>query len=377
MLLVDDGDGEPKARTLGLTAQGVKVAGLSPLRPWRAQLAIVTDAGGVRYLVSDIIEARAGGRMEAPAFHAPWRQVAPEATPGSHPPASAGSGPVHAAPGNYGFWYVGYGRSFHNYRAGPGLDIASLPAAPRLRIGLRHGASAARRDAVGFAAYMLRITDDNGDAVQPPVRTRRSDYGMLAWTKGSGQDAVTDSYAPLIFLYDTGTGADSKSIYNAADNRFDAASVRVVDAEGRVTAGLSLNTGGVDALPDGAFGAGISNWGAGVLRLVDGVNTLHHKAPVGVDYFPVVYQGTVFAPLPDHHRDFPVGTLKSDETYALEAWAVNDPGEPVGQRVRIRVRAQDTRLTSGTFKDHLNTGDLSPAPDGPLIVTAFTVILPE
>ena len=400
VLLVDDGAGEPRARTLGLTAKGAEVAGLSPLRPWHAQLAIVTESGGVRHLISDIIEARTGGRMAAPAFHSPWMRVASRgANPATsdfnyganHPDASAGAVRLDAN-SVHGLWYVGYGEAFRNYRAGPGMDFATRPPADTLRIGLRHAesADAAAREAVDFRAYVLRITDADGDAVAEHARMRASDYGTLrVCTRAGGcPDAAQAAWGPAVpqfFFYDVPGGSQSEMTPTPPAARHGAfpagrSSVRLV-AGADAHPPLSVNDrhfvagggggtphaqgDGLEARPDA-----ISNWAPGWrsdshyfgVRDAVAMEIIRNRDNAAPDYgHGKVAAGAVFAHLPDYHRDFPVGTLGSDRTYTLEAWAVDGLSEAISPVARIRVRLLDAAVPVEGRDGRIN--DFTPAPD--------------
>ncbi|MXZ42896.1 MAG: hypothetical protein F4Z18_14335 [Caldilineaceae bacterium SB0666_bin_21] len=89
--------------------------------------------------------------------------------------------------------------------------------------------------------------------------------------------------------------------------------------------------------------------------------------------------GQVFANPPDEHRDFPIDTLSSDETYRITAWAVNEDDEVISPVATLVVRPQDKTVTladsdSARFTDYLNPPENTLAvTEGTLIVTDFTV----
>lgn len=87
----------------------------------------------------------------------------------------------------------------------------------------------------------------------------------------------------------------------------------------------------------------------------------------------------VYAKSPDEHRDFPLDTLGSDETYTISAWAVNDD-EVISPVAKLKVRSKDTdRGTITGFIDYR-----APDADGDLVrdpyalndftTTEFTVL---
>ena len=85
--------------------------------------------------------------------------------------------------------------------------------------------------------------------------------------------------------------------------------------------------------------------------------------------------GDIFANPPDEHRDFPIDTLPSDDTYTITAWAVNEDNEVISPQATLTVRPLDTTVTlsdgsSGGFSDYRNTETTS----GSVIVTQFTVL---
>ena len=102
-------------------------------------------------------------------------------------------------------------------------------------------------------------------------------------------------------------------------------------------------------------------------------------------------QGDVYALPPNAHRDFPIDTLASDETYTISAWAVNEDGEVISPVATLKVRPKDTNRgdvkgagglwNPGGFADYLTdpaklkAGQRFPAVDiTGLTTTEFTVL---
>ena len=84
----------------------------------------------------------------------------------------------------------------------------------------------------------------------------------------------------------------------------------------------------------------------------------------------------MYANPPDEHRDFPIDTLNSDETYTITAWAVNEDDEVISPVATLNLHPVDKTVTLGTatgagLRDYLNTTAIT---DGTLIVTEFTVL---
>ena len=398
--LVDDG--KTKYQTLSLSVRKATFTGLATGAKLKAQLAIVTEVSGDKYLISDIIEARLGGTLDAPGFSSPWMKVAQNShDTGRHMygpgklDASVGAVPARVADGlptaksAGSFWYVGYGEAFHNYRAGAGMGFVTKPDSPKLRIGLRHAGTSTETalEDVNFKAYIIRIVDSDGDVIVDDFRTRAANYGTMTACNANTciyGPSTLSGIAPQIFFYDvkqvSGSNMDlADQVASPASN------VRVVDGAYVVPAfaiNKTVNPSATSALPDD-----ISNWGVGWKNTAAGMDS--NPSNDG-DAFPAargVAIGTIFAPLPDEYRDLPARTLRTDETYTISAWAVNDLGDTISPRTVIKVRPKETATTkgwvqgtaSGNFNDYLNSaGDVTCANSScTLIVTEFTVIIPQ
>ena len=399
-------DGKTKSQSLSLSARKATFDDLATGAKLKAQLAIVTEVSGDKYLISDIIEARLGGTIEAPGFSSPWMKVAGlgAATAGTNYrygptdlDASVGAKRVDED-SDHGFYYIGYGEAFGNYRAGAGMGFDTKPASSKLRIGLRH-ADAGALDEVDFKAYIIRIVDSDGDVIVDDTRTRAANYGKP--TVCTGTDCVANGAGrkqaqPLFFFYDVAGDTDGNHPtvqHGGSNDTFKAtrSSVRVVDGAEADPAIAVNDTGGGEAKPDT-----LSNWAPGWRsgNAYAGVNDAGTENTVSQ-----VTHGTVFAPLPHHYRDFPASTMVTDETYTVSAWAVNGLGETISPRALIKVRPKDstadinvtdTYASTAAFSDYLNASTRSPNNTPPddntsctpaagckLIVTEFTVIIPQ
>lgn len=111
------------------------------------QMTIVVDTTDGDYLISDILKAGIHQSLTNPAFRDHFRRW---------PGADSDPEPTGGI-----FYFVGYNENFTNYRAVAGESFATISAPERLRIGLAHGGEDDARDAVGFDANRLRITDGN------------------------------------------------------------------------------------------------------------------------------------------------------------------------------------------------------------------------
>ena len=63
--------------------------------------------------------------------------------------------------------------------------------------------------------------------------------------------------------------------------------------------------------------------------------------------------GNVYALAPAMHRDFPIDVLASDQTYTIEAWAVNEDREVISPKATLKVHPRElppTTLGSGAAR---------------------------
>ncbi len=85
--------------------------------------------------------------------------------------------------------------------------------------------------------------------------------------------------------------------------------------------------------------------------------------------------GEVYTLSPDAHRDFPIDVLASDQTYTIEAWAVNEDCEVISPKATLQVHpvAQSPR-TLGTGAARFEDYHFAARTSGTLLTTEFTVI---
>ncbi len=386
--ILDDNDGAPVAHTLPLGSGMTTFDKVKTGTAVTVQLAIVVVVEDGEYVVSDILETSVNQSLSQPSFGGRWHQLL-EGTPGSNDVTN------DANPDMAGFqydsrqiadgmmYYVGYNENFANYRKGTAV-YTHKPLTPRLRIGLAHSANETdgEREDVDFDAYIIRIVDADGDVVPEAddMATVKTDYGL---GQNSSTDTANETLVKL-FMHDMQypnypTFSDTGTIIGNVDGTpLDYNTNFALVAGTHMDTGITLNN----------------------MRVVDGLKIIvgAHNLPERVldrDSTPnvtpaslsIVKVGTtgdgqtqyrdpgqLFANPPDEHRDFPIDTLQSDETYTLTAWAVNDDDEIISPVATLELHLLNRTVTlSATtgFQDYLNATAVS---TGTLIVTQFTVL---
>ncbi len=310
VLLLDDGD--LNVQTLPLGARVTTFDGINTGREVTVQMAIVVATADGDYLISDILEKSLNQSLTAPAFHTEIRRVKTMAAVTAatidelSPPAETTQEVTEKTRGT--FYYVGYNENFGNYKKHPdGTAFMTRPATPRFRLGLAHAVQEDddAREAVDFDAYIIRVTDQDGDAVP------------------EGHDVATvataESDKNRIFF------GDNSPVSLVGDNAPRFSNVRINDG-GTIQAAMQMV--GTDAL-------GLT---AGVETPKDIGLTFHRPDAQAFD------DNAVFARWPDEHRDFPVDVLASDETYTITAWAVNDDRDVISPVASLQVRPADRKV---------------------------------
>ena len=254
-----------------------------------------------------------------------------------------------------------------------------------MRIGLAHSANDNEqgRDNVDFESYVICIVDSDGDVVTggDDVPTLASDYGFGI---NSNTDTVRQTLNKLWIhdISDTSYPTFSNSgtiIRTSAGAGFQYASNFVFNA------GTHWDTGEILSnvrVKDGSqITPAMHQLPATVLtRMTDS-----EVAPPSISMMKVdttgngnqtLYRdaGQVFAHPPDAHRDFPVDTWATDESYTITAWAVNEDGEVISPVATVKVPPTDNTVTltaTAGLDDYLNQ---TAVPGGTLVVTTFTVI---
>ena len=233
---------------------------------------------------------------------------------------------------------MGYNENFGNYKKHPdGTAFTTRPATPRFRLGLAHAVQEDddAREAVDFDAYIVRITDQDGDAVP------------------EGHDVATvTSRGPV--------GSDR--IYFGTTTRVSP----LVGANALIFSNVRINDGGtIRAAMQAAVPTALGLSGISIAPSDMGL-TFHRP------HSDAFANTAVFAKWPDEHRDFPVDVLASDETYTITTWAVNDDRDVISPVASLQVRPADRKVAvTGPlgFTDYLNFTMVQF-----LYVTDFTVL---
>ena len=359
----------------------------------KVQMAIVVDHADGDYLISDILEQSIDQSLSKPSFSTGWHQVSGATMPKRTGKVSDFKITSTAQAGM--LYYIGYNENFGNYKSSDS-DLITTPATARLRIGLAHSADETdgERDDVDFDAYIIRIVDGDGDVVNEgdDVATVKSSYGNDAdeATAGTGandhnfnhdgSDTTPVMKLPIpnkLFVY----GLSTEPTFNAGPTPakgtigtagYALSSVRVVDGDditvamhdstavgGRTSEQVNPTTISIVKV-DGFDFDGQGNVVQGTTDS-DGSYSLSQDA-----------SGRVFAEPPNEHRDLPIDTFTSDETYTISAWAINDDDEVISPVVKIQVRPRDTaRAPLTNFRDYKVTEDTNLAD---LTTTEFTVL---
>ncbi len=443
VVILDDKDGDPVAKTLSLGSTKTTFEGIKTGTEVTVQMAIVVDTAEGDYLISDILERSINQSLTAPDFSGPWHRMR-RTDGGSLSITLGGTAISRPAPdirlkglkvdgaspltgtelaaslkqyddvlkakdfqfdsemvANGRMYYIGYNENFANYRPGTTnpAAYAHSPSTPRLRIGLAHGNETdGERDDVDFDAYLIRIEDADGDVVQEgdDVATVATDYGALRidyiWdtdgvaTSGTAGTQGFKAAARKLFVDDLAAPTGGLPVI-AVNDRMETTpalhNVRIVDGSD-IAVGLHLT--GVNRNPTGNT---VSPPSLSIIRVDVGKSASASLPPAIISGFapdrgsnPLpeallqLPTGEVYANPPDEHRDFPIDTLSSDETYTITAWAVNEDDEVISPVATLNLHPVDKTVTLGTatgagLRDYLNTTAIT---SGTLIVTEFTVL---
>ena len=403
VVILDDQDGDPVAKTLSLGSTKTTFEGIKTGTEVTVQMAIVVDTAEGDYLISDILEQSINQSLTAPAFSGSWYRNWRTGTEAAASPDVRTNNlfdldalnQVYQAPdfqyfsqklANGAMYYIGYNENFANYRPGTTNPAAYAhnPSTPRLRIGLAHSSKEDKdaRDDVDFDAYLIRIADADGDVVNEgdDVKTVSNNYGTAATfytVLGSSPPAqktvdrklfITDvpnvpatPNAERVPPYDHNTMTTTPALQN----------VRIVDGS-KITVGVHL-----DGVPRNPTGSRVVTPAS--LSIVKVGVSARPRTP-GTDVGAALVMGEVYANPPDEYRDFPIDTLSSDVTYTITAWAVNEDGEVISPVATLNLRPIDKTVTladvaGSGFKDYLNPDTSgNGVTSGTLIVTEFTVL---
>ena len=391
VLLLDDEDGDPLSQSLSLGLNKTTFDGVKLGSEVRVEMAIVVGTSHGDYLISDILRQETDQSLGKPSFSGKWHQLLQVpggdqfTTPDADNDPTNGHQYTFVEVGGGQMYYIGYNENFANYKPGT-VAYNHNPATPSLRIGLAHdgGNDDDALDNVEFESYIIRIVDSDGDVVTEgdDVPTSATDYGFGPDTSDANSprqtlnklwihDLPADGRYPTfsdtgtIILPRTGTlNYSSNFVFDAAahqDTGVTLSNVRVKDGSHTIQAMHQLPASTLPRMdPREVTPDAISR--VKVFTTGNGVDSRFRDA------------GQVFAHPPDAHRDLPVDTLGSDETYTITAWAINEDGEVISPVATLRVHPTDNTValtaTAG-FRDYMNQTAIGA---GTLVVTTFTVI---
>ena len=406
VVILDDDSSDTETETLSLGSRKTNFEDVETGVEVTVQMAIVVDTADGKYLISDILEKSIFQSLTEPVFAGDVLRVtakevlavtakAASTTP-SLPAVPAVAGIPHTSEtvANGKFYYVGYNENFGNYQAETGLK--TRPTTPRLRIGLVHGGEDDNaRDDVNFAAYILRIVDEDGDVVSEgdDVATVESNYGTVSLpacreASGAGETAIS-AIDDCVTAAGFNTAGDSFEVVLGAlgarqayqlprklilgatddslkDNKVKFSNMRVNEG-GEILQPLHNVPFTLDAItPTPAP----PNDEALITIRIDRL-AVHDDEPTGavtddnrnlrswstLDVDDV--DGQVYVEPPDEYRDFPIDVMSSDETYTITAWAINDDDEVISPVQSLEVHLVNTEHGAAitAITDYLNPAD--------------------
>ena len=341
-------DGSSSTETLSLGSRKTTFESVDTGVEVTVQMAIVVDTADGKYLISDILEQSINQSLTEPAFSAPVSLVRILGV--AEDPDTPAEEFVAEVLGTTGgtMYYLGYNENFGNYKEDT-YSFNTRPDTARLNIGLAHSANETddERDDVDFEAYVLRITDEDGDVVSEgdDVTSKPTSYGtnnrLVFGTLGTAENGIATS---------------SVKFQNV---RLDDGAQAAVFDGGTEPAGFD-----VDGTTVRDFTAAtITPATSGLSYIAPGTGTA---------------VATLFAPVPDEHRLFPTDALSSDVTYTITAWAINDDDEVISPVASLKVRPIDERVSLGTtaLTDYVgaNTAPTTAGVEDRILVTEFTVL---
>ncbi|MCY4519719.1 MAG: hypothetical protein OXC13_02960 [Caldilineaceae bacterium] len=379
-------DGSPDTETLSLGSRKTTFDGVETGKVVTVQMAIVVDTADGKYLISDILEKTINQSLTEPAFSTAWRQVTGAILPAIT--GKAGDLKVNSQAVAGMLYYVGYNENFGNYKSDD-ADLVTTPSTARLRLGLAHSSNENNdeRDDVDFNAYIIRIVDEDGDVVSEgdDVATMESSYksSRAAFNFDHDGDAGDADETPdlelttpvALFLYGVSqdpTFATSDEPAKRTIGTYALTNVRIVDgdditAAAHVSSAVGNRDGGLE--PNYLSMVSVDSYNLAGGTVTDA--NPDADPPVNASY-ALADTGNVYAEPPNEHRDFPIDTLASDETYTISAWAINDDDEVISPVVKLKVRPKDTARGDITnFQDYKVTAG---AEIDSLTTTEFTVL---
>ena len=375
VVILDDNDGDLETQTLSLGTRKTTFEGVATGTEVTVQMAIVVDAPEGDYLISDILEQSVHQSLTPPSFSSGW------IIRGSHP--CFGNRFPHLveiplddlADGMGRMYYIGYNENFGNYRPGPGASFNTYPETPRFRIGLAHGGeNDSERDDVDFDSYILRLIGEDGDIVPEgdDVPVVGGPYEPEYFSNAACTDGYYDRHLILEIDY------ESNAYGNLGDQDAGGAEDRRNLVGDKPFSNVRINDGGT--ISPATYQNPLIVW-----NLIDGMWPIDKIVPITVE---IPNGDELYAPAPDVHRDFPVDTMGSDETYTIEAWAVNEDREVISPKATLKVHTKmkthqlvpsSGQYPPGRLQDYLNIPLVFPvvvlAPqNGTLLLTEFTLL---
>ena len=379
-------DGSPDTETLSLGSRKTTFDGVETGKQVTVQMAIVVDTADGKYLISDILEKSINQSLTEPAFSTGWRQVTGVTLPGIT--GKAADLKVNSQPVAGMMYYVGYNENFGNYKSNDS-DLVTTPSTARLRIGLAHSSNESNdeRNDVDFNAYIIRIVDEDGDVVSEgdDVSTMASSYKSSRAAFGLDHDDDNGTANPTpelqltaptaLFLYGVSqdpTFATSDEPEKRTIGTYALTNVRIVDggditAAAHVSSAVENRNGGLEPNYLSMISVDSYNFASGTVTAAIPTNDPPDDATYALGNV-----GNVYAEPPNAHRDFPIDTLASDETYTISAWAINDNDEVISPVVKLKVRPKDT--ARGDVAGFLDYKVTTAADIDGLTTTEFTVL---
>ena len=351
-------DGSSNTETLSLGSRKTTFEGVDTGVEVTVQMAIVVDTADGKYLISDILEQSINQSLTEPSFSATVMRVATAfADQGNTDPADDVAEVLQETPGT--MYYLGYNENFGNYKEDT-YSFTTRPDTARLNIGLAHSANENddERDDVDFDAYILRVTDEDGDVVSEGDDVASKPTSYLA-------TANRLVFGVLTIAADGTTRMNTTKFSNVRID--DGAQASVQDSGPQP---------GATTIADGTAVAGAYTLRAGTT-----------PAGIGLSYIAPdagTVLGSLFASVPDEHRLFPTDALSSDVTYTITAWAINKDDEVISPVASLKVRPIDERVsliiggTPTVLADYASATTANATPvagtSDRILVTEFTVL---
>lgn len=368
VVLLDDGDINKASESLGTmktTFEDIETG-----KVVKVQMAIVVNHADGAYLISDILETTINQSLTEPSFASAWNQITGITLPS--PTGKAGDVAYVSTKLPGMMYYVGYNENFANYKSSDST-LPTNPSTGRLRIGLAHSDKEDddARDTVDFDAYIIRIVGDDGDPVNEGddvatmPSTYKDDTGTTSVTVDHDADTNTDELTiptpAKLFLYGQtedptfNTGSSNKGTIGTGN--YALTNVRISD-DGDITdaahASSAIGTARDGLSPNYLSMVKVDSYALDDNQLTDATSSGTPPVITPASYsFPTSnLAGTVFAEPPNEHRDFPIDTFVTDDTYTITAWAVNEDDEVISPVATLTVRPRNVARGTAEIQDY-------------------------